>query len=85
VKHKDANGEQLLVGDTVVLLAAPATLLANLPEQDQAAIKEQVGKSLGVAGFDKYGYVELTEFTDSDGTIHTIWVEPEYLRKVASE
>ena len=83
MKHFDADGEELLSGDTVVLLAAPESLLAGLPHEDQVAIKKQVGKVMRVEGFNDYGYVELGEFTDSNGTIHWIWIEPIHLRKVA--
>lgn len=31
-----------------------------------------------VVGFNEYGYVE-TEFTDSDGILRSIWIEPEKL------
>lgn len=55
-------------------------LLNGLPEEDQVAIRAQVGKRLKINEFDAYGYAEL-EFQDQEEVIHFIFVEPKYLVK----
>ena len=79
----DIDGEHLQEGDSVILLNAPDELLFDLPSQDQAAIKPQVGKVMSVQGFDEYGHVEL-EFKLGEEMIHFIWVKPLFLRKIKS-
>lgn len=78
----DADNRILREGDRVRLVSAPATLLKGLPESDQAAINERVGKSVIVEGLNnEYHEVELT-FTDQNGHIHYIWVTPENVEKI---
>lgn len=77
----DQNGNKIEVGDTVLYEEAPVSLLRNLPAEDQEAIKFQAGKPMEILAFDQYGYVEL-EFFASDGAIHTIWIQPEFLYKI---
>ena len=79
----DIDGHVLREGDTAILLSAPDELLSNLPSEDQEAIKDQVGKTMLVHGFDEYGHVEL-EFKSADETIHFIWVKPVFLRAIGS-
>lgn len=67
-------------GDLVVLLSVPHALLANLPEDDQAAIKSVIGRPVKFAGI-SYGQAEL-EFSDSKGDEHTIWVDPDKIQPV---
>lgn len=61
--------------------SAPDELLSGLPEDDQLAIREIVGKELRVKGFDEYGHVELW-FIDQEETYHYIWVRPSELEIV---
>lgn len=79
-KYLDKFGRPVAAGDEVVLSEAPAALLSGLPEEDQTAIKAQVGKKLTLNEFDAYGNAEL-EFIDQANVIHFIWVEPKYLVK----
>ena len=79
-KYLDQFGQPVVAGDEVVLSEAPAVLLNGLPEEDQIAIKAQVGKKLKLNEFDAFGNAEL-EFIDQAGVIHFIWVEPKYLVK----
>ena len=60
-------------GDLVILESVPLTLLRDLPEEDQAAIREAVGHPVTFAGF-SFGEAEV-EFRDRFGDAHTIWVE----------
>jgi len=76
----DVNGEILREGDPVVLLNAPDELLSDLPSEDRADIKAQVGKAMLVQSFDDHGHVEL-EFKSEDEMMHFIWVKPLCLRK----
>jgi hypothetical protein len=65
-------------GDMVVLLSVPATLMTSLPEEDQTAIQEAIGKQVKFTGF-TYGQAEV-EFKDSHGDGHTIWVDTDRIR-----
>lgn len=86
--HKPVEGHGVLIkeGDWVMFAEAPASLLKDLPDEDQAAISLQAGKPMQIVGFDEYGYVEIefTHINEGDHTIgcHTIWVEPKDLFKV---
>jgi nucleoside permease NupC len=79
-KPLDHFGNPVEAGDDVTLLEAPLVLLNGLPEEDQVAIRAQVGKRLKINEFDAYGYAEL-EFQDQEEVIHFIFVEPKYLVK----
>jgi hypothetical protein len=68
----------LEAGTLVVLTRAPASLLKDLPEEDQESIRAIVGRPVTLAGF-SYGQAEL-EFTDVHGDEHTIWVEVDLIR-----
>jgi hypothetical protein len=66
-------------GDTVVLREVPQGLLDGLPEEDQRATSEIVGKPLRLNEYDDVGRAEL-EFTDSKGVVHFIYVSPDVIR-----
>jgi hypothetical protein len=66
-------------GDLVLLVEAPPGLLEGLPEEDQKAISETIGKPIQLVGYDDDGRAEL-EFTDDDGVIHFIYVNPSVIR-----
>jgi hypothetical protein len=81
----DIEGKEMVVGDHVSITRVPTQLLDGLPAEDQRAISSQVGKTVALSGFDERGFAEI-EFeyvTDlHETTFHTIWVEPNCLRKV---
>jgi hypothetical protein len=72
---------KLKPGAAVVLTEMPPGLLDGLPEDDQAAISEIAGKRICLVGYDDDGRAEL-EFKDHEGTIHFIYVSPEFIRPV---
>ena len=45
---------------------------------DQEAISKAVGKPITLNGYEDDGRGEL-EFTDTDGVIHTIYVDPKFI------
>lgn len=59
----------------MILQSVPDDLLVGLPEEDQAAIRAAVGRSVTVVGYDEAGRPEI-EFADETGAVHTIWLEP---------
>ncbi len=62
----------------MALIALPPGLLGDLPMEDQRAISGIVGKPIRLTKYDHDGKAEL-EFTDSDGQIHFIYVEPSFI------
>ena len=71
-------------GERVILSSAPAELLAGLPQEDQSAISDVVGKPVLLVGYDDHGRAEL-QFTGSNGTVHFIYVQPTLVRAIGSE
>lgn len=67
-----------LPGDTVVMGEVPHGLLDGLPLEDQHAIRAIVGKPIRLNEYDDEGRAEL-EFTDSDGSIHFVYVSPDVI------
>ena len=63
----------------VVLTEVPPGLLDGLPTEDQRAISEVIGKPILLREYDEDGSAVL-EFKDRDGTFHTIWVNPDFVR-----
>jgi hypothetical protein len=66
-------------GVSVVLTGVPPGLLDGLPSEDQAAIVEVVEKQVLLVGYEDDGRAEL-KFTDRHGTIHSIFVNPTFIR-----
>lgn len=66
-------------GDMVVLASVPPGMLDDLPEEDQLAIKEAVGKPIFLNEYDDKGRAEL-EFKDHAGNVHYIFVTPEFIK-----
>ena len=62
-------------GHTVVFSEVPPALIDGLPEEDQQAILDAVGKPVLFNEIDEYGRAEL-EFMDRKGIIHFIWLDP---------
>jgi len=70
-------------GERVVLEKLPPGLLDGLHEADQRAISAIVGVPLRLSGFDDDGRLEL-EFVDDDETIHTIYVDRQFVKAAKS-
>jgi hypothetical protein len=68
------------MGQKVVLKALPPQFLDDLPVGDQHAISTAVGKPITLNGYEDDGRAEL-EFTDSEGVIHIIYVDPKFIVK----
>jgi hypothetical protein len=65
-------------GREVMLRALPAGFVDDLPAEDQNAILGVVGKPVFLRQYEKDGRAEL-EFTDQDGVIHFIYLDPKYI------
>jgi len=86
----DANDEVLALytphmepkpGELVVLIEVPRGFLDDLPQEDQQAINEIVGKPIALNEYDDAGRAEL-EFRDRNGNIHFIFVDPKFIRRI---
>jgi hypothetical protein len=77
----DTSSKKPKAGEQVVLISAPAELLSGLPMEDQKAISDVVGKPILLTDYPEDGRAEL-EFTDSDGIIHFIYVQPTQIKAV---
>jgi hypothetical protein len=66
-------------GESVVLVNLPPGFLDDLPEGDHPAISEVLGKPIRLNNYDEEGRAEL-EFSDSEGTIHVVYVQPEFIQ-----
>jgi hypothetical protein len=64
-----------------ILTELPSGFLNNLPEEDQKAILEIVGKPIEFVGYDEDGRAEL-EFTDGNEVFHSILVGRKFIRPV---
>ena len=64
--------------EMVVLTAIPQGFLDDLPEEDQQAIREIVGKPVLLNEYDDAGRAEL-EFNDRDGQPHFIFVPADFI------
>ncbi len=76
---KKKQKKKLKPGRKVVLKALPPGLIEGLPEEDQRAILAVVGKPIVLNEYDRGGRAEL-EFTDSEDTIHFIYVHPKFIK-----
>ena len=75
----NSGGMKPKPGSRVVLREVPPGLLDDLPEDDQVAINEVVGKPIQLNEYDDLGNAEL-EFIDRNGDLHKIWVKPDFIR-----
>ena len=66
-------------GEKVILKTLPPGFIDDLPEEDQRAISAVVGKPIILKKYQRDGRAEL-EFTDSDETIHLIYVDPKFIK-----
>lgn len=63
------------------MLESPAALLSGLPEEDQSAIRDIVGKPVLLDEYDEDGRAVL-KFTDAAQVIHFIFVNPDLIREL---
>jgi hypothetical protein len=69
-------------GQMVLLVGLPPGFLNDLPEEDQQAIREFVGKPILLSEYDEDGRAAL-EFTEADGgTGRTIYVDPSFIEAI---
>jgi hypothetical protein len=68
------------LGDVVRLAQVPPAVLADAPAETLRIFQLALGHTFVVRGFGPYGHVELEVSKIERG--HTIWVEPECLRRV---
>jgi hypothetical protein len=66
-------------GERVILRMLPPGFMDDLPAEDQRAISAVVGKPIVLKKYERDGRAEL-EFTDSDETIHLIYVDPKFIK-----
>jgi hypothetical protein len=66
-------------GESVVLVNLPPGFLDDLPEGDQLEISEVLGKPIRLNNYDEEGRAEL-EFSDSEGTVQFLYVQPEFIQ-----
>jgi hypothetical protein len=81
---RDANGRRIRRWAFVRFLRASPGLLRGLPKADRRAILGAVGGAYRVRGFNVLGHAEL-EFSDRNGSMHFVWVEPENLRLMRTD
>jgi hypothetical protein len=77
----DTPGMKPKPGDRVRLIQLPPGLLDDLPLEDQQAINEAVGQPVQLNEYDNDGRAEL-QFKDRNGTLHFIYVKPEFIKKI---
>jgi hypothetical protein len=70
------------IGNRVILTELPPGFVDDLPEEDQQAIKDAVGKPVRLSGYDEEGRAEL-EFKDRNRCFHTMYVDPEFIRMMS--
>jgi hypothetical protein len=80
----DTNGNRLKKGSVVRVLRIPPSLSRGLPRDQQARLKETVGRSLKVLKFDSYGYAWLYYEKKVGKTLftHDFGMEPKDLELV---
>jgi hypothetical protein len=66
-------------GEMVILTGLPSGFVDDLPPEDQKAITERIGQPVLLESFDDDGRAEL-EFVDSEGVIHFVYVDPQFIR-----
>lgn len=61
------------------MIGLPPKFLDDLPAEDQRAISNVIGKAIILREYDEDGRAVL-EFEEEDGTGHTIWVKPSFVK-----
>jgi hypothetical protein len=69
-----------LPGDNVQIMDIPMELLRGLPYEDQTAIRNKLGTTVAIVGFDVHGNAEI-EFVEAHNQFRTIWIETRCLMK----
>lgn len=77
----DVSGKVLRRGDVVTVESIPESLVRGLPQSDQRAINDCLGRSFKISGFNDQGEAEI-EFTEAEDEFHTIWIGTACLRKM---
>jgi hypothetical protein len=65
-------------GQKVILKGLPPGFIDDLPESDQTALLDAVGKTVALNLYDQDGRAEL-EFTDKEDVIHFIYVDARFI------
>jgi hypothetical protein len=68
-------------GDMVILERLPPDFLDDLPQEDQLAIRDVIGKPIMFTEYADWGQPEL-RFIDKRGHIHFIYVDRSFIRAV---
>ena len=75
------------IGDRVRVVLVPPMVEKEMPPETIGLFERCVGRVLRVDGFDEHGHLELNVANDGsqapDYSQHTIWIEPEFVEKVA--
>jgi hypothetical protein len=66
-------------GEKVVLKALPPGFIDDLPEAERHAISARIGRPIMLMGYDRDGRAEL-EFMAQDDSIHTLYVDPKFIK-----
>jgi len=76
---RDSQTKKVIPGGLAILTELPPGLLSGLPREDQKAIRQIVGKPVLLEEYDDDGRAVLT-FTDSNEVIHSIFVNPKFIK-----
>jgi hypothetical protein len=68
-------------GEMVLLVGLPLGFLDDLPEEEQKAIREMVGKPVKLGAYDELGRAELF-FGNIDRTSHTLYLETKHIQAI---
>ena len=71
---------KLKPGQVVILMALPPGFIDDLPEEEQPAISARIGRPILLLRYEQDGMAVL-EFMDKDDGIHTLYVDPKFIRK----
>jgi hypothetical protein len=66
-------------GEKVIFKALPPGFIDDLPEEEQRAISARIGRPIMLMGYDRDGRAEL-EFRAQDDSIHTLYVDPKFIK-----
>ena len=79
-KQKLERKAKLKPGQVVILMALPPGFIDDLPEEEQQAISARIGRPILLLKYEQGGMAVL-EFMDKDDGIHTLYVDPKFIRK----
>ena len=76
----DGSGtEKTAEGQEVIVTALPQGFIDDLTDEDQRALIDVIGRPVVLRGHDEDGKAEI-EFTDQEGTLHTIYLDPKFIK-----